>query len=69
MIDREEHPLRILTKRYPQLCLPVEEGVKDSLSYRAVVLRGKEAGALQEIDNKEKDYQGDDARKSDFYFT
>jgi hypothetical protein len=33
------------------------------------VLRGKEAGALQEIDNKEKDYQGDDARKSDFYFT
>ena len=44
MIDTERHPLSILAKRYPQLCLPVKEGAGESLLYRAVVLRGKEAG-------------------------
>lgn len=42
MINCEAHPLRKLAKRYPQICLPVQEGVKDSLLYRSVVLRGKE---------------------------
>lgn len=38
-----EHPLEILSRRYPQLLLPIRSGMKDTEEYKDVVLRGKRA--------------------------
>lgn len=35
-----EHPLEILSRRYPQLLLPLQEGMKDTEQYKNAVLRG-----------------------------
>ena len=37
-----EHCLEILARRYPQLLLPIEEGISKSEEYRNVCLRGQE---------------------------
>lgn len=36
-----EHPLEVLANRYPQLYLPVKEGMRDTELYKDTVLRGK----------------------------
>ena len=39
-----EHPLLILSRRYPQLLLPIEAGISDTETYRSAVLRGRPVG-------------------------
>lgn len=39
------HPIDILVKRYPGLALPIKEGMRDSLDYKRVCLRGEDFGA------------------------
>lgn len=36
-----EHPIEVLSRRFPQLLLPVKEGMSGSEEFREVVLRGK----------------------------
>lgn len=36
-----EHCIDILARKYPQILMPIKEGIKDSEEYKDVVLRGK----------------------------
>lgn len=39
---KETHPIEILSRRYPQLCLEIREGEKDTPEYKASVLGGEQ---------------------------
>ena len=50
-----EHPLIALSKRYPQLLLPVKAGMKDTQRYKDAVLKGKEIEGRPDFSLNEKD--------------
>ena len=50
-----EHALTILSRRYPQLLLPVRNGEKDTDEYKNAVLRGEKVNASLNFSLNEKD--------------
>lgn len=50
-----EHCLDVLAKRYPQILMPIEKGIKDSEEYRKVCLRGEKCNRPNTFSKDPKD--------------
>ena len=50
------HPIIALSSKYPQLCLPLGEDVKDSELYKRAVLRGEDCGMTPDFSLNEEDF-------------
>lgn len=51
-----EHCLEILARRYPQLLLPIEEGISKSEEYKNVCLRGQKSNRTLSFSMNDSDY-------------
>lgn len=49
------HPIMILVQKYPQIRFPIEEGIKDTVEYQDVCLRGKPCERVPEFSYSEYD--------------